>query len=115
MGAPKPYQRMKERYPELVAAYEALGRQCHEAGPLGEKYRELVKVGIAIGARLEGAVHAHTRLALEKGATPDEVLHVALLATTTVGFSTMMTSRSWVEETIEKTTAQAASAERASR
>ena len=108
MGAPRPYQQVKQRYPELVAAYEELGRQCHGAGPLEEKCRELVKLGIAIGARLEGAVHAHTRLALEKGATPDEVLHVAFLATTTVGFSTMMTARSWVEETLEKAASKAA-------
>ena len=40
-----------------------------------------------------GAVHAHTRLALQAGASPDEIRHVVLLALTTIGFPSMMAAR----------------------
>ena len=43
-----------------------LGQACAEAGPLDAKTRELVKLGTAVGGRLEGAVHAHAR----RGAPP---------------------------------------------
>jgi 4-carboxymuconolactone decarboxylase len=99
---PKPYQRFKETYPAVGAAYEKLGDACHNAGPLDHKTRELVKLGIAIGANLESGTHAHTRLALEAGATPDELRHAAVLATTTIGFPSMMRALCWVNETIEK-------------
>ena len=99
---PKPYQLFKQNYPEVGGTYEKLGEACHSAGPLDTKTREFIKMGIAIGASLESATHAHTRLALEAGATPDELRHVAILATTTLGFPTMMKSLVWVNETIEK-------------
>ncbi|HZS32126.1 MAG TPA: carboxymuconolactone decarboxylase family protein [Methylomirabilota bacterium] len=49
----------------MTNAYEALGAAA--AGPLDGRTRELVKLALAIGARLEGAVHAHVRRALEAG------------------------------------------------
>jgi Carboxymuconolactone decarboxylase family len=47
-----------------------LGEKCHETGPLDEKTRRLVKLGIAIAARHEGAVHSATRNALNAGGWP---------------------------------------------
>lgn len=41
-----------------------------EAGPLSEKVAQLVRLAMAIGSGQEGAVHSHTRRALEAGATP---------------------------------------------
>ena len=99
---PKPYQQFKQNYPKVSDAYEKLGEACHSAGPLDSKTRELIKMGFAIGANLESATHAHTRLALQAGANPDELRHVAILATTTLGFSTMMKALVWVNETIDK-------------
>ena len=95
---PKAYQQFKDNYPDVNSAYEALGGACHSAGPLDSKTRELVKLGIALGAGLESGTHAHTRLALEAGASAEEVRHVALLATTTLGFPSMMRSLHWVED-----------------
>jgi 4-carboxymuconolactone decarboxylase len=92
------YSQQRRRYPQVMAAYEKLGAACREAGPIGEKEAALVKLGIAIGARLEGAVHSHVRRSLEAGATADECRHVALLATTTIGFPAMMAALSWVED-----------------
>jgi alkylhydroperoxidase/carboxymuconolactone decarboxylase family protein YurZ len=53
---PSPFKRFCEHYPELNDQYEKLARACHEAGPLDEKSRRLVKLGIAIGQQSEGAI-----------------------------------------------------------
>ena len=95
---PKPFQRFEQQNAAVVKAYEALGEACAKAGPLDAKTRELVKLGMAIGGRLEGAVHAHTRRALEAGATPAQIRHVVALAAPTVGFPTTVAAFTWVEE-----------------
>lgn len=99
---PKHYQKFKLEFPAVVAAYEQLGHACHWHGPLDPKSRELIKIGIAIGAGLETGTRAHTRLALDAGATPEEIRHAALLATTTVGFPSMMRAMTWVNDILEK-------------
>ena len=71
-----------------------------EAGPLSEKVAQLVRLAMAIGSGQEGAVHSHTRRALEAGATPDEIRHVGLVALTTLGFPRMMTGLSWIDDTL---------------
>lgn len=92
------YQEQRKKYPEVVQAYETLGEACRSAGPLEGKDLALVKLAIAVGARLEGAVHSHVRRSLEAGASIDDCRHVVLLATTTIGFPAMMAALSWVED-----------------
>ncbi|AEB12574.1 carboxymuconolactone decarboxylase family protein [Marinithermus hydrothermalis] len=98
MSFPEAYQNLRARYPDLAAAYDALGDAAHQAGPLPERERRLVKLALAIGAGLEGAVHSHTRKALEAGLTPDELRHAALLAVTTLGLPAAVRALSWVED-----------------
>jgi alkylhydroperoxidase/carboxymuconolactone decarboxylase family protein YurZ len=98
---PRAYQSFKQTYPEIWEAYDRLGSLVHAAGPLGGKERELVKLGMAIGARREGAVHAHTRRALEFGARQDEIYHVVLLGLTTVGFPSTVAAMTWVRDELE--------------
>lgn len=95
---PTAYQTFTEEYPEVWAAYEQLGAAAHAHGPLDDKTRELVKLALSIGVGSEGAVHAHTRKALAKGAGPEEIRHVVLLAITTVGFPAAQAARTWVED-----------------
>jgi alkylhydroperoxidase/carboxymuconolactone decarboxylase family protein YurZ len=92
------YTQVTKRHPKVLKAYESLGQTCQEAGPLDGKTRALVKLAIAVGARLEGAVHSHARRAVEAGVSLDEVRHTVLLATTTIGFPSMMAALSWVED-----------------
>lgn len=54
-------------YPAVWDAYAALGKATAEAGPLDQKTRRLVKLALSIGASSEGAVHSHTRRAIEEG------------------------------------------------
>lgn len=90
----------QKRFPAVFRAYDSLGAATAEAGPLDGKTRALVKLAIAIGGQMEGAVHSHTRRAVEAGCGTDEIRHVVLLSTTTMGFPAMMKTLSWVEDVI---------------
>jgi alkylhydroperoxidase/carboxymuconolactone decarboxylase family protein YurZ len=62
----------------------------------------LIKLALAAGAKLEGAVHAHTRRGLEEGVSPEELRHVAMLAITTLGWSSAMAVLTWIEDVAGK-------------
>jgi alkylhydroperoxidase/carboxymuconolactone decarboxylase family protein YurZ len=98
---PARYLQFQKRYPKVFQAYDALGAATAEAGPLSEKMRALVKLAIAAGGQMEGAVHSHTRRAIEAGCTAEEIHHVALLGTTTLGFPTTMKILSWVDDVLK--------------
>lgn len=93
-----------ESHPEIGKAYSDLGKAVSEAGPLDKKTQQLVKVGIAISANLEGGTHSAARKALDAGCTPDELRHVAMLAVTTIGFPSMMKGLMWVEDVLQEKT-----------
>lgn len=95
---PQRYKSFKEDYPEIAEAYERLGDKVHTVGPLDDKTRALVKLALSTGAGMEGAVHSHTRKALEKGVTKEEIRHAILLALPTIGLPKMMAALSWVED-----------------
>jgi alkylhydroperoxidase/carboxymuconolactone decarboxylase family protein YurZ len=97
---PSAYRRFASEQPRVIKAYEELGEASLTEGPLDRRTAELVKIGIAIGARLEGAMHAHVRRALDAGASPDEIRHAVRLALTTVGFPTMMTALAWANDVL---------------
>jgi AhpD family alkylhydroperoxidase len=97
---PRPFRRFQDQNPAVVKAYEHLGDACAQAGPLDAKTRELVKLGLAIGARLEGAVHSHVRRARGAGATVAEIRHVVALAAPTLGFPTTVAASTWVDDVL---------------
>jgi 4-carboxymuconolactone decarboxylase len=97
---PKRFLKFGDDYPEVAKAYEAMGDAVHSAGPLDPKTRALVKLGISVGARLEGAVHSHVRKALAAGVTAEELRHVALLSLPTIGLPSMMAAMSWIDDTV---------------
>lgn len=98
---PKPFQNFLEKYPNVADAYEKLGSEVHAAGPLDDKTRALVKLSISVGARMEGAVHSHTRKALEAGCSKEEIQQAVLLALPTVGLPNMMAAMTWVNDILE--------------
>ncbi len=99
-GIPKTYLRFKEKYPDVARYYEGLGDALNRAGPLDEKTVRLVKLALAIGAKSEGGVHSAVRKGLAAGLTPDEMRQVALLAITTIGFSSAMAAYVWIEDIV---------------
>ncbi|MGB1815110.1 MAG: carboxymuconolactone decarboxylase family protein [Rubripirellula sp.] len=99
---PKRYQHMHQSHPELMEAYESFGKAAKDAGPLSDREIALVKLAISLGAGLEGASHSHCRKALESGCQPEDLAHVAILTAPTLGFPSMMRSKSWVESITSK-------------
>ncbi len=97
---PEVYTRFRRTYPQVAEALDRLASAAEGAGPLDAKTQRLVKLGIAIGALAEGAVRSNVRRALEAGASPEEVRHVALLAITTRGFPAAVAGLGWVEEVL---------------
>lgn len=102
MKPPKQFQKFTKEHPMVANAYEALGAAVHRDGPLDEKTRALIKLGISTGARLEGAVHSHVRKALAVGIKPEEIRHAVLLALPTIGLPSMMAAMSWIEEVLKQ-------------
>ncbi len=87
-----------QAYPAIWSAYAALGKACAEAGPIDSQTARLVKLSLAIGALSEGAVHSHTRRALEEGIAPEALKQVAMLAIPTLGFPQAVRALTWIED-----------------
>ena len=98
---PTHFLRFKQSHPEVYRAFEELGKRVHDGGPLSERERRLVKLGIAIGVNTEGAVHSAIRQAKGGGCSREDVEHVALLAITTLGWPRAMAAMSWVFDGLE--------------
>jgi alkylhydroperoxidase/carboxymuconolactone decarboxylase family protein YurZ len=90
------------RYPHVWDAYNRLGEAAAQAGPLDAKTERLVKLAIAVGGGLEGAVHSHVRRGLAAGLTREELLHVGILAITTVGWPAAIKAVCWIDDAIGK-------------
>jgi len=99
---PKRFEKLHKDYPEVAKAYEELGKAVHSLGPLNDKTRALIKLAISTGAGLEGAVHSHTRKALELGISKEEIRQTVLLALPTIGLPATMAAMSWVDDILEK-------------
>jgi 4-carboxymuconolactone decarboxylase len=96
MTKPAPYLQLQHEQPELIAAYERFAAEAHEAGPLSDRERRLVKLAISLASPSEGATHSHARQALEAGIGIADLRHVAFLAATTIGFPAMMRALTWI-------------------
>lgn len=92
---------MKEHYPlftefraecpEIAEKNEALGEFIHgQGGPLDDKTRWLIKLGISAGSHHETSVGTHIARARDAGASEAEILHALLLVIPTCGFPTFM-------------------------
>jgi AhpD family alkylhydroperoxidase len=97
---PKPYTRFKESHEKVWQAYDRLGAAAAGDGPLDEKTRELVKLGMAAAIKSRSAVESHAHRALEAGASAQELEHAVVLGVTTLGFPAMMMALGWAQAAI---------------
>lgn len=98
---PQRYLEARKQYPAVLKSYERFGAALEKAGPLSRREQRLVKLGLAFGAKMEGASHSAVRKGLDVGLTPEELEHTALLAMNSLGFSTGMTCLCWVRDVTE--------------
>ena len=92
---------IRTKHPEIWQAFSKLADACHDAGPLDEKTRRLVKLAIAVGAGTEGGTHSAVRHAAEAGVTAQEMEHVVLLSITTIGLPSAGRALTWIHDKIE--------------
>ncbi len=95
---PEIYESFVDDFESVTDAYSRLGEAIHAAGPLDERSRCLVKLGIAVGAESEGGVRSHVRKAFDAGLSRQEVEHAILLSLTTIGFPRMIAALQWSRE-----------------
>jgi alkylhydroperoxidase/carboxymuconolactone decarboxylase family protein YurZ len=89
---------MTQEHPTLWRAFQQLGKETGQAGPLDDRTRRLVHLAFAIASDSEGATHSHVRRAVAEGIGAEELDHVALLAVTTLGWPQAMKGLSWVRD-----------------
>jgi 4-carboxymuconolactone decarboxylase len=99
---PEHFQQFKKKYPRLATAYDSFAAECYKLGPLNERDCSLVRLGIAAGSHMEGAVHSQVRKSLDAGVQPDEIRHAIVLAATTIGFPRMMAALAWAEDILSQ-------------
>lgn len=102
-SAPKPpeiHDAFVRRYPKLGEAWELIAEAGKE-GPLDDRTARLIKLGIAIGALREGAVHASVRKALAEGITREEMQQVVALAASTLGMPATVAAYTWVQDILK--------------
>ncbi len=97
---PKAYQRFVKRYPKLGEAWERI-HEAGDEGPLDARTARLVKLGIAVGAMREGAIHSSVRKARDMGITSLEIEQVIALAAGTLGLPATVAVYTWVTERSE--------------
>lgn len=69
-----------ETYPEIANNFMTLMGSVIQDGKLGSKEKELIAVGIAVGLRCLPCIYAHTKSALNFGATREEIMEAASVA-----------------------------------
>lgn len=92
-----------KKYPKIWDSFDELGRAIGELpGGIDARTQHLVKLGIAVGAQREGAVHSHARRAKKAGCTNEEIYHAALLSITTLGWPGAVAALSWIDDELKE-------------
>lgn len=99
---PRHYVKIRDLFPDVFEASAQLGDKARQAGPVDNKHAHLIQLAAAVALDSEGAVHSHTRRALQAGATREEVYHTVLLLVSTVGFPRTAAALSWVQDIFER-------------
>lgn len=100
-GLPKTFTSLVKKYPDVWKAHEQLTQACTDAGPLDRKTRQLIKIGIAVGAGLETATKRHALMARENGATEAEIEQTVLMAMTTCGHPATAAGWQWARSALD--------------
>lgn len=101
---PEQYLSIRKRFKDYYKAVGNLGKAVRSAGPIDEKTAHLIQIAAAAAVKSEGAVHSHTRRAIEAGAMPEEIYHAIILLTSTIGFPNVSAALSWSDDIIKEST-----------
>ncbi|MBO8171827.1 MAG: carboxymuconolactone decarboxylase family protein [Bacillaceae bacterium] len=70
----------QEVMPDVVNGYNDFTGACFKEGTVSEKDKQLIATGISVYSRDEYCIMYHTKMALEKGATPEEIMESVAVA-----------------------------------
>jgi AhpD family alkylhydroperoxidase len=74
------YRQRQELAPAAAAAFKAFGEAVFADGALPSKMKELIAIAVAHVTQCPYCIRAHTRSALRKGATRQEVMEAIWVA-----------------------------------
>jgi AhpD family alkylhydroperoxidase len=100
---PPHFTKFVKNYPDVWDAHQKLTEACANSGPIDRKTRELIKLAISGAANQETAVERHAVMAIEEGATKEEVYQTVLLMMTIVGFPRTSAALKWTERALTTT------------
>jgi len=98
---PRTFDEFSAAFPKLREAWDLLGDAAKE-GPLDAKTQRLIKLGIAVGAMREGAVHSSVRKARAAGASDEEMNQVVALASSVIGMPSAVAVWTWIRDVGKK-------------
>ena len=98
---PRAFDQFSKTFPTLRKAWDLLGDAAKD-GPLDDRTARLVKLGIAIGAMREGAVHSSARKALALGIGSEEMNQVVALASSIIGMPSSVAVWTWLRDAATK-------------
>jgi alkylhydroperoxidase/carboxymuconolactone decarboxylase family protein YurZ len=98
---PRTFDEFSETFPKLREAWDLLGDAGKE-GPLDEKSQRLVKLGVAIGAMREGAVHSSVRKGRAAGVSIEEMNQIVALASSIIGMPSTVAVWTWIRDEAKK-------------
>jgi alkylhydroperoxidase/carboxymuconolactone decarboxylase family protein YurZ len=94
---PRTFDEFSETFPSLRKAWDILGDAAKD-GPLDDRTVRLVKLGVAIGAMREGAVHSSARKAIALGISTEELNQVVALASSIIGMPSSVAVWTWLRD-----------------
>ena len=88
----KLFDKLRQALPDLMAGEAAVVKGVYKDGALSHKVKRLIALGIALRVRCPDCILHHTMMALEAGATKDELLEtisvqIAISGTSGIGES----------------------------
>ena len=89
---------LKEYNPEAMNGFIQFIHGIEKKGVLSEKFKQLITVALAVNKQCKFCIAYHTRKALEKGASKDELLETCLTASLMGGGPSMMYIRYVIKE-----------------
>lgn len=70
-------ERLKQQAPYLYEGFNELVKHCFSPGALGLKHKELIAMAVSVATRCIPCIAYHTNIAMQAGATKQEVLEAA--------------------------------------
>lgn len=70
-------ERLKQQAPYLYEGFNDLAKHCFSPGALETKHKELIAVAVSVATRCIPCIAYHTSVAVQAGATKQEVLEAA--------------------------------------